>query len=72
MDVVVINIIQIERTIDTTHPIIEPILIHKSSAKNVFDKELEVNLEDKVYFDTYYNRKPCQVQIDETLAKLKV
>ncbi len=51
----------IEITIDATHPIVKPTLIHKSSAKNVFDKELEVNLEDKLYPDTYYNHKPSQV-----------
>jgi hypothetical protein len=33
--------------------------------------ELEVALEDKVYFETYCNHKPWSVTMDETPTKIK-
>jgi hypothetical protein len=53
------------------HIDVEPTLIHKSNVKMVFYKEAKVSLEDKVYLETYYHHKPCQVQIDEIPQKSK-
>jgi hypothetical protein len=70
LDIVVVNIIQpkiITKTIDFK---VEPSCNFRSSAKTTLDKRPQVSLEDKVYLETYYHHTPCQVQIDETLAKV--
>ncbi len=69
LDIVVVNTIQLKKITKTIDSKAEPSCNFKSSAKTVVDKRPEVSLEDKVYLETYYHHTPCQVQIDETLAK---
>jgi hypothetical protein len=58
---VVINIMQVGRTIDIADPIIEFILIHGGSTKTIVDKEPRTSLKNKVYLEIYYHHKPSQV-----------
>jgi hypothetical protein len=61
VSVVVINIMQIGRTIDIADPIIEFILIHGGSTETIVDKEPRTSLKNKVYLEIYYHHKPSQV-----------
>jgi hypothetical protein len=60
VSIVIINTIQIDKTINFANPI-ETTLIHKVSSKIIFSKKLEVAFEDKVYPKTYYHRRSNQV-----------
>lgn len=66
----VVNIIQIERTIETINAKAKPSCNFKSSVETIFDKKHEINLKDKVYPKTYYHHTLGQIQVDETLMKV--
>ncbi len=68
----VVNTIQIERTIKLEMPKQSLLVISKVVQKPNFDKKHEVNLKDKVYLKTYYHNISSQVQVDETPMKVQV
>ncbi len=72
VNVIVVNTIQIERTTNIIVLIVKTEANHIGSLKTIVEKKLEVALENKVYIETYYQHKLSQVQIDETLVKVKV
>jgi hypothetical protein len=60
VSIVIINTIQINKTINFANPI-KTTLIQKVSSKIIFNKKLEVAFEDKVYPKTYYHHRSNQV-----------
>ncbi len=70
LETVVVSTIQIKKTTKTIDAKVEPFCSFRSSAKIALDNKLEVNLEDKVYPETYYHHTSCQMQVDETPAKV--
>jgi hypothetical protein len=61
IDIVVINIIHLERTMAIVNSTIELSYNFIRSAKIAIDMKPKVNLEGKVYFETYYYHTPNQV-----------
>jgi hypothetical protein len=70
LEMMVVSTIQIKRTTKTIDARVEPSCNFRSSAKIALNNKLEVNLEDKVYLETYYHHTSSQMQVDETLAKV--
>ncbi len=60
----VVRTIQIEKNTKTTNAIAESFCNFKSSV------EIVLNIDDKVYFETYYHHTPSQVQINKTTMKI--
>jgi predicted amino acid-binding ACT domain protein len=60
---IVINIIQIEKTIETSYfnIVLNIEINHIVTLQTLINKELEVALENKVYLETYYHHKPSQI-----------
>ncbi len=72
LDTVVVNIIQIEKTTKIVESITKPCCIFRCSTETTLDMKLDVSIEDKMYSKTYYCHITGQVQINETLAKIRI
>ncbi len=74
ISLIITNTIQNERIIITSNfgVVLKLEVNHKVVPKTIIDQELEVALEDNVYFETYYHHKVGQIRIDKTPTKIKV
>ncbi len=72
LEIIVINTIQLKRTIEIANSKAKPFCNFKGSAEIVLEQKPKVNLNKKVYPETYYHHMLGQVQIDETPSKVQV
>jgi hypothetical protein len=72
LEIIVINTIQLKRTIEIANSKAKFFCNFKGSVEIVLEQKPKVNLKEKVYLETYYHDMLGQVQIDETPSKVQV